>query len=78
MALVATRISPANLARLAAKLAEQRPDVAVLLLANGLVADARRALDQYRLQMQRIAVLQAAAAGREAPGNQRQRASPCP
>eukprot|EP00873_Tetraselmis_striata_P035514 jgi/Tetstr1/455778/TSEL_042575.t1 len=68
VALVATRISPANLAQLAAKLAEQRGDVSVLLLANGLVSDARRALDKFRLQTARIGVLQAMAAGREGAG----------
>lgn len=62
--LVATRISPKNLARLSEKLSVARGDIGVLLLANAVVADARMALDLFRLQGQRMALMKAAAAGK--------------
>ena len=57
MTLVATRTSPLHFVSLARKLKDSRKGVQTLLLANSVVADARMALDLFRLQSRRVALL---------------------
>ena len=57
VALVASRITPSNFVSLSRKLEATRKDVRALLLANAIVVDARMALDLFRLQAQRKALM---------------------
>eukprot|EP00192_Tetraselmis_astigmatica_P009749 CAMPEP_0117658316 /NCGR_PEP_ID=MMETSP0804-20121206/5800_1 /TAXON_ID=1074897 /ORGANISM="Tetraselmis astigmatica, Strain CCMP880" /LENGTH=887 /DNA_ID=CAMNT_0005464831 /DNA_START=202 /DNA_END=2862 /DNA_ORIENTATION=- len=70
VSLVATRVSPGNFVRLSHKLSDIRSDVKTLLMANTVMADARMALDRFRLQASRVALIRAAASAKSPSSGQ--------